>query len=122
MPSCCGRGSEYYFKGTEPASPCGGTYAAYAAQNPVPYATLAPYATLPPYATEPPVAAGVSGGASAARLRPIRRPIPRLRPTPPRSPRLCASQTAMRTADRTGLSRSETVVVIAARMVRWLRP
>ena len=54
--SGCGRGYEYYLKGTEPASPCGGTYAAYAAQNPVPYATLAPYATLPPYATEPPVA------------------------------------------------------------------
>ena len=52
--AACGGGSEYYLKGTEPYSSCGGAYA----ENVQPYATLAPnampYATLPPQATLPP--------------------------------------------------------------------
>ncbi|HKU81515.1 MAG TPA: PBP1A family penicillin-binding protein [Candidatus Tumulicola sp.] len=50
MPSCGGGGFEYYLKGTEPVSPCGQPYNAYAANS----AAAASYATLPPYATSPP--------------------------------------------------------------------
>jgi penicillin-binding protein 1A len=46
----CGGGNEYYLKGAEPYSLCGGAYAA----NAQPYATLAPYASLPPAPTLPP--------------------------------------------------------------------
>jgi penicillin-binding protein 1A len=46
----CGSGSEYYLRGAEPSSLCGGAYAA----NAQPYATLAPYASLPPAPTLPP--------------------------------------------------------------------
>ncbi len=49
----CGGGSEYFLKGTEPLSPCGGSYADLSAQ---PYATLAPYASLAPEPTLPPLA------------------------------------------------------------------
>src|SRR6185437_12800559 len=59
MSSCGGGGDEYYLKGTEPASPCGRPYAAYA-NNPVPYATLPPYATTPPLPSLPPSLAPAS--------------------------------------------------------------
>ncbi|HVA32516.1 MAG TPA: transglycosylase domain-containing protein [Candidatus Baltobacteraceae bacterium] len=51
----CGRGLEYYVKGTEPQTGCGSAVTGYTAGNAVaPYATLGPQPTLPPTDSTPP--------------------------------------------------------------------